>query len=89
VTEILKLAKLIQHHRVAQMDIRGSRIETKLAAQRRAGFSCPCQFLQKLILNQKRIGAALDECERIPVFLSYGVFLHLICSFLFFCHRCI
>ena len=59
------------------------------AAQRRAGFSCPCQFLQKLILNQKRIGAALDECERIPVFLSYGVFLHLICSFLFFCHRCI
>ena len=58
VAEILKLAELVEHHRVADMNVGRRRIETELAAERRSRRLRAGELLLELGLNEEGVRAA-------------------------------
>ena len=63
--EVLQLAHLVQHDRVADVDVGRGRIETELDAQRRAGGRAAGQLLQEFFFDQQLVRAALRDFERV------------------------
>ena len=57
--EVLHLAHLVQHHRVAEMDVRRGGIEAELDAQRLAAG----ELVRDLGLDDELVGAALEDGE--------------------------
>ena len=65
VAEVLKLAQLVEHDRVADVDVGSRRVEAELAAQRFTGHLGAGELLFELLLNEERVGAAADEGHRL------------------------
>ncbi len=60
-TEILQLAQLVQHHRVAKVNVGRGRIEPELATQWLAGRRRACQLVREFAFNQEFVAAALGN----------------------------
>lgn len=63
--EILKLAKLVEHDGMADVDVRRRRVEAELAAQRLARHLGASKLLLELLLDEERVGAAANEGHRL------------------------
>ena len=59
VPEVLKVAHLVDHHGVAEVQVRCGRIEAELDAKRPAGFQLPDQ----LLLGNQLVAATLDPLQ--------------------------
>ncbi len=71
--EVLQLSQLVQHDRVAQVDVGRGWIEAKLATQWLTGRPRPRQLLRKLGLHQEFVATTLHQRERVLDFPSNGV----------------
>jgi len=63
--KVLQLAHLVQHHRVADMDVRRRGVEAELDAQRLAGGLGAGQLLQPFIFGQQVFAAAAADAHRL------------------------
>ncbi|KAG1531498.1 hypothetical protein G6F50_016662 [Rhizopus delemar] len=63
VAEVLQLAHLVQHHGVAQMDIRRGGIQPQLDAQGHAGGAALGQLAGEFGLDQQLVAAALGYTQ--------------------------
>lgn len=73
VAHVLKLAKLVEHNRVTDMNVRRSRVKTQFAAKRNTrGFGAG-EFLQKLLFDQKSVSPAADKGHLFTDLVSYRV----------------
>ncbi|MNG25135.1 hypothetical protein D3C85_559040 [compost metagenome] len=61
--QVLQLAHLVQHHRVAQVDVRGGGIQPQLDAQRHAGRAALGQLASELGFDQQLIAATLGYTQ--------------------------
>ena len=64
-----KLAQLVQHHGMAEVQVRGGRVGAELDAQRFAAFLGAGQLLCKFAFDQQFVDTALGDRKR---------FLHLV-----------
>ena len=62
--EILQLAHLVQHDRMADVDVGRGRIETELDAQRLARRGAPRELLREFVFDQQFVAAAFGDGER-------------------------
>jgi len=67
--ELLQLAHLVQHHRMAEVDVGCRRIQAQLDAQRNTRCAAARQLLRELCFHQQFITATLDDGE-IPLDLG-------------------
>mmetsp|Transcript_49010 Transcript_49010/g.115137 ORF Transcript_49010/g.115137 Transcript_49010/m.115137 type:complete len:407 (-) Transcript_49010:717-1937(-) len=74
VTQVLQLAHLVQHHGVADVDVRGGRVQAQLDAQRHAGGSRTRQLLRPLGLRQQLADAAARDGQGFEDGVGDGVF---------------
>ncbi len=70
VPKILQLAHLVQHDRMADMNIRRGRVETQLDAQRRAGGRALRELLCEFLFDQQFVDATLRHGERVTDFVG-------------------
>src|SRR5207249_11452918 len=57
--QVLKLAQLVDHHRVPELQVGRSRVQSELHSQRPSGF----ELFAQLGLDDQFIAAALDESQ--------------------------
>ena len=62
--QILQLAHLVEHHGVADMDVRRRRVQAELDAQRHAGGLGARQFAQPVVLRNQFLAAAQRDGQR-------------------------
>jgi hypothetical protein len=70
VPEVLQLAHLVQHDRVADVDVGRGRVEPELDAQRLAGGRAARELLRELFLDQQFVDTALRDGERVADFVG-------------------
>lgn len=75
--EVLELAKLVEHHRVADVNVRSRRVKAELAAQGAAGRLRAGELLLELALNEEGVRAAGDELHGLADVIRHGVGLGL------------
>ncbi|MNI26967.1 hypothetical protein D3C73_806880 [compost metagenome] len=63
VPQVLQLAHLVQHHRMAQVDVRRGGVQPQLDAQRHASRAALGQLASELGLNQQFVAAALGYTQ--------------------------
>ncbi|ABA51107.1 hypothetical protein BURPS1710b_3413 [Burkholderia pseudomallei 1710b] len=68
--EILQLAHLVQHDRVAEVDVGRRRIEAQLDAQRLVRRRAFRELLRELFLDQQLVNTALRDGERMADFIG-------------------
>ena len=85
VTEVLELAQLVEHDRVADVNVGRGRVEPELAAKGFARGLRARELLLELRFDQKGVRAAANERHRFADLVGNGVKL-LSRLFLFFCH---
>jgi hypothetical protein len=64
--QVLQLAHLVQHHRMAEVDVRRGRVQAELDAQRLPGRLRARQLLQPVGLGQQLVAAAARHRQRVP-----------------------
>ena len=69
-TEVLQLAHLVQHDRVADVDVGRGRIEAELDTQRLACRRAPGELLREFVFDQQFVDAALGNGERMTDFVG-------------------
>ena len=62
--EVLQLAHLVEHHRVAEVQVGRGRVEAELDAQRRAALFGARQFLREFGFDQEFVDTAFGDRER-------------------------
>lgn len=70
VPEVLQLAHLVQHDRMADVDVGRGRVEPELDAQRLAGGRAARELLRELFLDQQFVDTALRDGERVADFVG-------------------
>lgn len=78
--EILKLAKLIEHYRVTNMNVRRRRVKPEFAAKRFTGSLGTRELLFKLGLNEERVGSARDKCHGFANIVGHGKLFLSLCG---------
>jgi hypothetical protein len=59
VAEVLKVAQLVDDHRVAEMEVRVGRVHTELDPEAATGL----QLADEVVLDEQFVAAALDDGE--------------------------
>ena len=85
VPEVLKLTKLVEHHRVSDVDVGGRGIEPKLAAQGLSRRLRAGEFLLELFLDQEAVGAAADGGHGFADVVGHGKLLRDLNTFTHLC----
>ena len=78
--EILKLAKLIEHYRVTNMNVRRRRVKPEFAAKRFTGSLGTRELLFKLGLNEERVGSPRDKCHGFANIVGHGKLFLSLCG---------